>query len=161
MKQASDRNAFAQLVETLNSSLGLQDLDGNTFVGQHFECLWTDLEPLPSPACRARSRNLPWRGPARPVLALLPGRCADCGRLLPLVPNPSGVKAPALPPGASFLFAPWFLVPVTQRGTLQAGKHRSGVAFVAVGVTGLPVLRVKYCYLFTHPQPYRGVINVQ
>jgi hypothetical protein len=26
MKQAPDRNAFAQLVETLNSSLGLQDL---------------------------------------------------------------------------------------------------------------------------------------
>ena len=45
MKQAPDRNAFAQLVETLNSSLGLQDLDGNAFVDQHFECLWTDLEP--------------------------------------------------------------------------------------------------------------------
>ena len=29
MKQAPDLNAFAQLVETLNSSLGLQDLDGN------------------------------------------------------------------------------------------------------------------------------------
>ena len=43
MKQAPDRNAFAQLVETLNSSLGLQDLDGNAFVDQHFECLWTDL----------------------------------------------------------------------------------------------------------------------
>jgi len=81
--------------------------------------------------------------------ALRPASAAGC------------VKAPAPPPGASFLFAPWFFVPVTQRGTLQAGKHRSGVAFVAVGVTGLPVLRVKYCYLFTHPQPYRGVINVQ
>ena len=42
MKQAPDRNAFAQLVETLNSSLGLQDLDGNAFVDQYFECLWTD-----------------------------------------------------------------------------------------------------------------------
>jgi hypothetical protein len=49
VNQASDPNAFAQLVETLNSSLGLQDLDGNAFVGQHFECLWTDLEPLPDP----------------------------------------------------------------------------------------------------------------
>ena len=86
--------------------------------------------------------------------ALRPASAAGC------------VKAPAPPPGASFLFAPWFFVPVTQRGTLQAGNglgadHRSGVAFVAVGVTRLPVLRVKYCYLFTHPQPYRGVINVQ
>jgi hypothetical protein len=47
MKQAPDRNAFAQLVETLNGSLCLQDLDGNAFVDQHFECLWTDLEPAP------------------------------------------------------------------------------------------------------------------
>jgi hypothetical protein len=36
-------------------------------------------------------------GPARPVLALLPGRCADCGRLLPLVPNPSVRKSPGTP----------------------------------------------------------------
>jgi hypothetical protein len=33
-----------------------------------------------SPARRPKSRNPPWRGPARPVWALLPGRCADCDR---------------------------------------------------------------------------------
>jgi hypothetical protein len=47
MKQAADGNALAQLVEALNSSLGLQDLDSNAFVGQELERLRTDREPLP------------------------------------------------------------------------------------------------------------------
>jgi hypothetical protein len=65
-------------------------------------------------------------------------------RFLPLVPNPSVRRSPGTPSRGFISIRPLgFFVSVTQRGTLQAGNglgadHRSGVAFVAVGVTGLP-----------------------
>jgi hypothetical protein len=47
MKQTADRYSLTELVEARHCSLGLQDLDLNTEIGQNFQGFSTDLKSLP------------------------------------------------------------------------------------------------------------------